>query len=335
MNFTPKENITKITAKIRAKIEYKPEITQDSQFLETIQIQNSSQLIEPNEKIKSDAENNIEAASWIMTMVNEVNFVNSYVQYDTNYWGKNVEAKLVAELRRGVCVEYTHLTISMLNSIGVETRYVAGFANGGAFQPHAWAEAKMPNEEWLAIDSTFGEIGKLDNSHFAVAYSKDQSGIYDYVVSKADSVKLETKYEINGEETNQEQPFPKDLVAKIEFNNRTGDIITSITNLQKQVFFAKYQFSSYKKTNESAVAIRSGETIYLREKIDLNSLKEGFEYKIPINVKLNDYSVSKEVQISKIEKKENTENSIVNPTCSIPGLILLGIFVLKRDKKHF
>jgi hypothetical protein len=304
LNFTPKENITKITARIKAKIEYNPKILQDAQFVEKEGLAKTTDLIEPNEEIKTSAKNNIDFNSWLITLLKQVNFVNNEIEYDTKFWGKNVEAKNVIQIKRGVCVEYTHLAISMLNSIGVETRYVAGFANGGVFQPHAWAEAKMPSGEWIAIDPTFGEIGKLDNSHFAIAYSQDQSGIYDYVVSKADGVKLETKYEIKDEELNQEQPFPKELVAKIEFNEKTGDIATKITNSQKEIFFGKYQFSSYRKTNEKAILIRSGETIYLKEKIDVESLKEGFEYKIPIKIKLNDFSITKEVQINKIEKKE-------------------------------
>lgn len=336
LNFTPKENITKIRVRIKALIEYSPKITQDSPLLEKEEIQNKTELIENSEKIKIEAKNNIDPNSWIMTLIREVNFVNEYVEYDTAYWSKNIQAKRVMEIRRGVCVEYTHLIISILNSIGVETRYVAGFADGGVFQPHAWAEVKTPNGEWIAIDPTFGEVGKLDNSHFAVAYSVDQSGIYDYVVSKSQDVRLETTYEIKDEELNQEQPFPSDLVAKIEFNEKTGDIITSITNYQKEVFFAKYQFSSYKKTNEKAVAIRSGETIFLKEKIDVESLKEGFEYKIPIKIKLNDFLTTKEVQIIKGDKKETQENyGPIGSACSVPGLILLGIFILKRDKKHF
>ncbi len=335
LNFTPKENITKITAKIKAKVEYDPRIVQDERFIEKQERGKTTDLIEPNEEIKTSARNNIEFNSWLITLLKEVNFVNGEIEYDTRFWGKNVEAKKVIEIKRGVCVEYTHLVISMLNSIGVETRYVAGFANGGVFQPHAWAEAKMPNGKWIAIDPTFGEIGKLDNSHFAIAYSQDQSGIYDYVVSKADGVKLETKYEIKDEQLNQEQPFPRDLIAKIEFNEKTGDIVTSLTNYQKEIFFGKYQFSSYKKTNEKAILIRSGETAYLKEKIDVESLKEGFEYKIPIKIKLNDFSITKEVQISKIEKKETPLDPLGTSICSIPGIIILGILAFKRDKKDF
>lgn len=335
MNFTPKENITKITARIKAKIEYNPKIVQDVQFVEKEGLAKTTDLIEPNEEIKTSAKNNIDFNSWLITLLKQVNFVNNEIEYDTKFWGKNVEAKNVIQIKRGVCVEYTHLAISMLNSIGIETRYVAGFANGGVFQPHAWAEAKMPDGEWIAIDPTFGEIGKLSNSHFAIAYSQDQSGIYDYVVSKADGVKLETKYEIKDEELNQEQPFPKDLIVKIEFNEKTGDIATKITNSQKEIFFGKYQFSSYKKTNEKAILIRSGETIYLKEKIDVESLKEGFEYKIPIKIKLNDFSTTKEVQINKIEKKETPLDPLGTSVCSIPGIVILGILAFKRDKKDF
>jgi transglutaminase/protease-like cytokinesis protein 3 len=60
------------------------------------------------------------------------------------------------------------LTLSLLRSLDIPSRFVEGVANG---QNHAWVEAKI-NGDWLIMDPTWGS-GYIDpNNRFIKHYDK-------------------------------------------------------------------------------------------------------------------------------------------------------------------
>jgi transglutaminase-like putative cysteine protease len=67
----------------------------------------------------------------------------------------------------GVCQDFAHLTIAMLHSVGIASRYVSGYfaasdpTNVGSADTdeivvatHAWVELAVPGWGWWAIDPT-------------------------------------------------------------------------------------------------------------------------------------------------------------------------------------
>ena len=78
---------------------------------------------------------------------------------------------------RGVCQDYSHITLSLLRSAGIPARYVSGYHYTGSGEigdavvgeSHAWLEAWAG--EWIPLDPTSGrEVGE---HHVVVAYGRD------------------------------------------------------------------------------------------------------------------------------------------------------------------
>lgn len=83
--------------------------------------------------------------------------------------------------RRGVCQDYSHVTISLLRSLGVPARYVSGYHYTGSgeidepvlVESHAWLEAWAG--EWIAFDPTNGlDVGER---YVTVAVGRDYSDV--------------------------------------------------------------------------------------------------------------------------------------------------------------
>ncbi|MEM8902093.1 MAG: transglutaminase family protein [Actinomycetota bacterium] len=74
------------------------------------------------------------------------------------------------EIGAGVCQDYAHASVALLRALGVPARYVSGFlftssdeagvvpadTNSVEVQTHAWVEAAVAPNRWIAIDPTNG-----------------------------------------------------------------------------------------------------------------------------------------------------------------------------------
>ena len=102
--------------------------------------------------------------------------------------------------RRGVCQDYSHVTISLLRSLGVPARYVSGYHYTGSgeidepvlVESHAWLEAWVG--EWIAFDPTNGK--DVGERYVTVAVGRDYNdvspmrGIFSGGASRAIEVKV-------------------------------------------------------------------------------------------------------------------------------------------------
>ncbi len=87
----------------------------------------------------------------------------------------------VLERRRGVCQDFTHLTLGCLRSLGLAARYVSGYlrthgAPGrprlvGADATHAWVAVFCPGFGWVDFDPTNNLMPRFE--HITVAYGRD------------------------------------------------------------------------------------------------------------------------------------------------------------------
>lgn len=91
----------------------------------------------------------------------------------------------------GVCQDYAHLTIGLLRLGGVPARYVSGYlfaedetvgGSGGDLDPdavtvqtHAWVEAWLPNDRWLAVDPTNDQ--PVGRHHVVIGYGRDYDDV--------------------------------------------------------------------------------------------------------------------------------------------------------------
>ncbi|MFH1439094.1 MAG: transglutaminase-like domain-containing protein [Candidatus Woesearchaeota archaeon] len=105
--------------------------------------------------------------------------LNINYSLDTVTAEASLPASWVLKNRRGVCDELTNLFISMVRSIGVPAKFVAGISyteselfdeNWGT---HGWAEVYIPKYGWVPFDVTYGQFGIIDPTHIKLKESFD------------------------------------------------------------------------------------------------------------------------------------------------------------------
>lgn len=109
-------------------------------------------------------------------------WVQTNVEYVPGSTGVRTSAQEAWSLRKGVCQDIAHLTLGMLRSLGIPTRYVSGYlyprASGEvgdtiAGQSHAWVE--WWSGEWVGFDPTNGVPAGL--RHVIVARGRDYADV--------------------------------------------------------------------------------------------------------------------------------------------------------------
>lgn len=126
----------------------------------------SEQIINKAQDITENIETEREKAKAIYE------FVAKHVAYDVEKFRKDIfhpddSAITTLESGSGICQDYAFLTIALLRSIDIESRYVQGHAGGR----HAWVEAKVDGE-WIEMDPTWG-AGYIDKDEFHFKYNED------------------------------------------------------------------------------------------------------------------------------------------------------------------
>ena len=105
-------------------------------------------------------------------------FVNSYLQYNISYVGKELSPLEIFEGRTGVCEHYTILYNVMLNAIGIKTVRILGYVLGESELPanenstiHAWTGALIDGK-MKSFDATWGLFEGLTAQHILKAINK-------------------------------------------------------------------------------------------------------------------------------------------------------------------
>lgn len=115
-------------------------------------------------------------------------FVSNRLDYQP---GVTVVGTSVAELwesNRGVCQDFSHLTIGLLRSVGIPARYVSGYLYAAdpasaefddtgeiVVQTHAWIEAAIPGWGWWAIDPTNDSL--VGEHHVTIGRGRDYEDV--------------------------------------------------------------------------------------------------------------------------------------------------------------
>lgn len=119
----------------------------------------STELTEPNEAILALASAASETSE-LARMHKLSELVQEAVSYRKGATDAGTSAAEAAALGAGVCQDQAHVFIAAARSLGVPSRYVAGYmADFGLEDPegeasHAWAEAWIPGLGWTGFDVT-------------------------------------------------------------------------------------------------------------------------------------------------------------------------------------
>ena len=93
------------------------------------------------------------------------------------------------KLGAGVCQDFAHLLLGVLRKRGIPARYVSGYLVPqnkdnpaakleeviGGQASHAWAEAYLPDSDWMPLDPTLGK--PVGMRHVRIAYGRDYSDV--------------------------------------------------------------------------------------------------------------------------------------------------------------
>ncbi len=267
-------------------------------------------------------------------------WTNRYIKYNISYWGDPAPAIQVFSNPQGVCVGYSHLFIAMAKSVGLQTRFVSGYAFAGEWQAHAWAEVKI-GDEWVPVDPTFGEMGILDARHIATSYSNDQGEVYDSLIAKGENFTFSSNVSLG---TSEEHMFQKFFsVHTVLFGDGLEVIIYNPTD-----FYATPTYSinmpDYILPDDSRILVippRSSATV--RYTLNTAELEPGYTHQIPYQIEIQG-----ETFTDKLSYVKGVPASLVQPplvkespaqqtqgACPLPSLLALfalcfGIFCFRK-----
>ena len=121
-------------------------------------------------------------------------FVHSHIQYDIDYVGSDMSIKEIYERKIGVCHHYTLLYNAMLNSIGIKTLYISGWAfqneeisGNKSSLAHAWTAAYIEDKGWIELDATWGLFEGIPAGHIIKNFGSDT---YYYLTSHSSNVNI-------------------------------------------------------------------------------------------------------------------------------------------------
>jgi hypothetical protein len=292
---TPTSDHLVLKATVIADVDYDPHILSDSPVPGTKL--NYTNLTEPDDGISKQAHMLERDGSSLETIRALTEWVHKNVTYDISYWGKTKSARETFVVRRGVCVEYTHLLIAMARSLGFDTRYVSGYIYVNGWQQHAWAEIFVPGYGWLPADATFGQVGIMDDTHFAIHYAADQSATFDTLTSTSTAVNLDAK---DTPSVLQQGPEEKGIAMSFSMDARTYIFDVTLNNSRPEYVYGAYSFQvpqSYGADNDGIILLHPNQEQHLFHAINSSFFESGLTYKVPVSISFNDVMIQKDIQI--------------------------------------
>jgi hypothetical protein len=299
-------------------VDYGTDIRSDPPLPEAVR--NFTALTLPDAGMRAHARSLAVQNSSLETIRNLAQWVHSSLKYDVTYWGEAKPAQEVFRERRGVCVEYTHLLISLAGSLGFDTRYVSGYAYTDAWQPHAWAEIAVPGYGWLPADATFGQVGTLDGTHLAIVRGDDQASVYDVLLSDNGATLVARDNITTSFASNDSRGVGVTLYA----DNYTCVVTIDVANRRQEYAFGTYSFlpaSNYAPAEERIMLLKPGETVRKRYLLNRSLFTEGYTYTLPISASFNDARDEEDVVVS-------TPAAGGQLPCAAAALLLLAPAVL-------
>ncbi len=133
-------------------------------------------------KLTSVAKQMAKGADPAEAVVLAANWVHDEMSYITGSTSVHTSAIEAWDERKGVCQDYAHLTLLLLRSMGIPSRYVSGYLHPKpkaalgetvAGESHAWVEAWTG--AWWAYDPT--NAVEINEQHVSVGIGRDYADV--------------------------------------------------------------------------------------------------------------------------------------------------------------
>ena len=178
-------------------------------------------------------------------------YIYSNMTYDINYTGKNLTLKEIYQGKTGVCEHYTLLYNAMLNSIGIKTLYITGWAfNGNQTSGddntigHAWTAALIDGK-WKELDATWGLFEGISSGHIFKNFDKDIIS-YSYYETNKNLITFDKNHDINmisiinrsdyseSNVNDDNDNYDDNVINNNTVQNKTGEETQSITDKKNE-----------------------------------------------------------------------------------------------------
>ena len=141
------------------------------------------------DEVAAAAKDALGASTDVIEIANSIqSVVHDRVVYRTGATDIGVDLDRIWEEQVGVCQDFAHLTIAMLRSVGIASRYVSGYfyasdpTNVGSADTdeivvatHAWVELAVPGWGWWAIDPT--NASPVGERHVKIGHGRDYDDV--------------------------------------------------------------------------------------------------------------------------------------------------------------
>jgi transglutaminase-like putative cysteine protease len=141
------------------------------------------------EEIAAAARDALGASTDVIEIANSIQgVVHDRVVYRTGATDIGIDLDRIWQEKVGVCQDFAHLTIAMLRSVGIASRYVSGYfyasdpTNVGSADTdeivvatHAWVELAVPGWGWWAIDPT--NASPVGERHVKIGHGRDYDDV--------------------------------------------------------------------------------------------------------------------------------------------------------------
>jgi len=141
------------------------------------------------EEIAAAAKDALGASTDVIEIANSIQgVVHDRVVYRTGATDIGIDLDRIWQEQVGVCQDFAHLTIAMLRSVGIASRYVSGYFYASdptdvgsadtdeiVVATHAWVELAVPGWGWWAIDPT--NASPVGERHVKIGHGRDYDDV--------------------------------------------------------------------------------------------------------------------------------------------------------------
>ncbi|HEU4318678.1 MAG TPA: transglutaminase family protein [Acidimicrobiia bacterium] len=160
----------------------------------------------------------------VVEIVNSIeDLVRDTIEYRPGATEIGVDINRLWMNRVGVCQDFAHLTIAMLRSVGIASRYVSGYfyasdptdsrsseTNEIVVATHAWVEVAVPEWGWWAIDPT--NASPVGERHVKIGHGRD----YDDVTPLRGVYYGESEHQLAAEVTMSTSRIVREAVPEVD-----------------------------------------------------------------------------------------------------------------------
>lgn len=141
-----------------------------------------SRYVPRDRKLTAIAKTLMKGANPVQAVIAAVNWVHAEMEYEAGSTSVHTSAVEAWADRKGVCQDYAHLTLVLLRTMGIPSRYVSGYLHPKKSaeigktevgESHAWIEAWTGS--WWGLDPTNNT--PITEQHVTVGTGRDYSDV--------------------------------------------------------------------------------------------------------------------------------------------------------------